>query len=49
MMAKCEKCSLEILNEDLYEDHGIKVCEECKMKTAVSAPQSCASTKNMIK
>lgn len=49
MMANCAKCMVEISNEDLYEDHGLKVCENCKMKNAISPSESCATTKNMIK
>lgn len=48
-MVKCSKCRLEISNEDLYDDHGLVVCEDCKMKNAISPPQSCATMKNMIK
>lgn len=48
-MAKCKKCSVDIAQEDLYEDHGLQVCEDCKMKNAVSPPESCANMKNMIK
>lgn len=48
-MSNCAKCMVEISNEDLYEDHGLKVCEDCKMKNAVSPPESCATMKNMIK
>ena len=49
MMAKCARCNVEISNEDLYEDHGLKVCEDCKMKATQSPPESCATTNNMIK
>jgi len=49
MVAKCAKCRADIPSEDFYEDHGLKICEDCKMKTAVSPPQSCATHKNMIK
>jgi|GEM_PF-993860 len=49
MMVNCEKCRIEISDEDLYEDHGLKVCEDCKMKNAVSPSESCSNTKNMIK
>lgn len=48
-MAICAKCMLEIPSEDLYEDHGLNICEDCKMKSAVSPPESCATHKNMIK
>lgn len=48
-MAKCAKCRLEISDEDLYDDHGLVVCEDCKMKNSISPPQSCATMKNMIK
>lgn len=48
-MANCAKCRAEVSNEDLYEDHGLNVCEDCKMKSAVSPPESCATMKNMIK
>ena len=49
MMTKCSKCRVEVSNEDLYEDQGLKLCEDCKMKTTQSPPESCATTKNMIK
>jgi len=49
MMSNCEKCKAKISNKDLYEDQGLKVCEDCKMKSAVFPPESCATTKNMIK
>jgi methyl coenzyme M reductase beta subunit len=47
-MTKCAKCRLEISNEDLYDDHGLVVCEDCKMMNALSSPLSCATMKNMI-
>lgn len=48
-MTNCAKCMVEISDEDLYEDHGLKVCDNCKIKNAVSPPESCAIIKNMIK
>ena len=48
-MANCARCKAEISNKDLYEDRGMKVCEDCKMKNSVSPPESCATMKNMIK
>ncbi|EGW40533.1 hypothetical protein DOT_1533 [Desulfosporosinus sp. OT] len=48
-MAKCRKCGVEVSEKDLYEDHGLQVCEDCKMRNAVSPPESCATRKNMIK
>lgn len=30
-MAKCEKCGVEVLQDDLYLDNGLKVCEDCKI------------------
>jgi len=39
-MAKCEKCGVEVHAEDLYEAHGLKVCEVCKQKSASSSSPS---------
>lgn len=39
-MAKCEKCGVEVPTEDLYEAHGLKVCEVCKQKSASSSSPS---------
>lgn len=33
-MAKCEKCGVEVPEEELYEDHDLKVCEDCKLESA---------------
>lgn len=30
-MAKCEKCGAEVSQDELYEDYGLKVCEDCKI------------------
>lgn len=42
-MAKCEKCGVEVSSEDLYENHGLKVCEDCNLKSAtlMSPSKSC--------
>lgn len=48
-MAKCKKCAVDVAKEDLYEDHGLQVCEDCKLKSSVSPPESCATKENMIK
>lgn len=40
-MAKCEKCGIEVAPEDFYEDHGLKVCEDCKMKDTKSPSKPC--------
>lgn len=48
-MAICERCGIGVSSEDMYENHGLKVCEDCKIKTAISPPESCATMKNMIK
>jgi len=48
-LSKCERCKVEVSKENLYVDHGMQVCEDCKMKYAVSPPESCANRKNMIK
>jgi formylmethanofuran dehydrogenase subunit E len=39
-MAKCEKCGVEVPTEDLYEAHGLKVCEVCELKSASSSSPS---------
>lgn len=30
-MAKYEKCGVEVPQEELYVDNGLKVCEDCKI------------------
>ena len=41
-MAKCEKCGLEVVSpEDLYEDRGQQICEDCKIKSTSSPSQPC--------
>lgn len=30
-MANCEQCGVEVLEDELYEDNGLKVCEDCKI------------------
>ncbi|MGE4274330.1 MAG: hypothetical protein AB7E31_15950 [Desulfitobacterium sp.] len=30
-MPKCEKCGVEVPQDDLYIDNGLKVCEGCKV------------------
>ncbi|OLN29381.1 hypothetical protein DSOL_3557 [Desulfosporosinus metallidurans] len=45
-MAKCEKCGVVVFsNEDLYEDHGLQICEDCKMKSSKSPSQPCGGEK----
>jgi len=48
-LEQCQKCNIKVSKEDLYEDHGLQICEDCKMKNVVSPPESCANMKNMIK
>jgi len=31
-MPTCEKYGVEVSNDDLYEDNGLKVCEDCKIE-----------------
>lgn len=31
-MAKCEKCEVEVPEEELSEIRGLKVCEDCEIK-----------------
>ena len=31
-MAKCEKCGVEVPEEELCESQGLKVCEDCEIK-----------------
>lgn len=41
-MVTCEKCGLEVVSaEDLYEDRGLRICEDCKIKSTVSPSQPC--------
>ncbi|CAA7602371.1 Zinc finger, LIM-type [Acididesulfobacillus acetoxydans] len=30
-MAVCAKCGQEVSDDDLYEDHGLLVCDDCKV------------------
>ena len=30
-MAKCENCGVEVPQDELYEDNGLKLCEDCKI------------------
>ncbi|HZK85604.1 MAG TPA: hypothetical protein VFC58_13245 [Desulfosporosinus sp.] len=39
-MGKCEKCGVEVPSEDLYEAQGLKVCEDCKLKSSSFASPS---------
>ncbi len=40
-MATCQKCGVTVSEQDLYEDQGQKVCEDCKLKTAPSPSKPC--------
>lgn len=40
-MAKCEKCEIEVSEDDLYEDKGLMICEDCKIKGSASPANSC--------
>ena len=41
-MVKCEKCGAEVVSaEDLYEDRGLQVCEDCKIKGTSPQSQPC--------
>jgi hypothetical protein len=31
-MAKCEKCELNVKNDELYKVNGVEMCEDCSMK-----------------
>lgn len=31
-MLRCENCGVEVPKDELYEDNGLKVCEDCKIK-----------------
>ena len=43
-MSKCAKCGVEVVSpEDLYEDHGLQVCENCKIKGTTSPSQPCGN------
>jgi len=33
VMAKCEKCGAEVPQEELSEVQGLKVCEDCEIKS----------------
>ncbi len=30
-MAKCEICGVVVPEDELYEDNGLKICEDCKI------------------
>ncbi len=40
-MAHCQKCGAEVDEMDLYEDYGLKVCEDCKIRATASPSQPC--------
>jgi hypothetical protein len=41
-MANCAKCGVEVVaTEDLYEDQGLQICEDCKIKSTFSPSQPC--------
>ena len=45
-MAKCGKCGVEVISaEDLYEDRGLQICEDCKIKSTASPSQPCGGEK----
>jgi predicted Zn-ribbon and HTH transcriptional regulator len=31
-MLKCEKCGVEVPHDEIYEDSGQKICEDCKIE-----------------
>lgn len=37
-MPKCENCGVEVSQDELYEDNGLKVCEDCK-KDGIKRPE----------
>ena len=37
VMAKCEKCGVDVPEEELSDSQGLKVCEDCEMK-AIKGP-----------
>ena len=41
---KCEKCGVEIAEDEVYETNGKKVCEDCSMtmNTYNSPKKNCA-------
>ena len=41
---KCEKCGVEIAQDEVYETNGKKLCEDCSMKVnSYSSPKkNCA-------
>ncbi len=39
-MEKCEECGVEVPKDDLYEAQGLKVCEDCKVKSASASSPS---------
>lgn len=41
VMAKCEKCGIEVIEEDMYEDKGSRICEDCKIKGSASPSKPC--------
>lgn len=45
-MAKCQKCGIEVPTQDLYEDRGMQLCEDCKIKGMLSPSQPCGGEKN---
>ena len=42
-MAKCELCGVEVSSEVFKDDHGLPICEDCKMKISASPSNPCRS------
>ena len=44
-MPKCEKCGVEVPQDELYEDNGLKVCEDCKI-SGIKRPETKINLQN---
>lgn len=42
-MAECELCGVEVSKAVFTDDHGLPVCEACKMKISASPSKPCRS------
>jgi len=44
-MENCQKCGAAVEVSDLYEDNGLKVCEDCKVSSTQSPSLPCGEGK----
>lgn len=44
-MAKCQKCGVEVNEQDLYEAQSFQVCEDCKINSIGNVSKPCGGGK----